>query len=212
MHTGATFQTSKRPQDASKTPPRSPKIPPRRSKMPSRRPKTSLRRSKKPPRAAKTAKMTSKTPTRHDFEGFWEPKWKHVCTKIASKSTSCEKRRKALWDWKSYYFFNRIMFPGTKKPIPNRSKIIPKLKSRWEGLLTRFFPLLHVFSGPRRSRHPQNASPNTPRWLPRRCQDASQTSKKLPRSLQDRPRCLQDGPRRAQGAPRGLQEPPRPPK
>ena len=65
-----------------------------------------------------------------------------------------------------------------------------------------FFLLLHVFSGPRRSRHPQNGSPKTPRWLPRRCQDASQTSKKLPRSLQDRPRCLQDGPRRAQYAPR----------
>ena len=143
------LQTSKRPQDASKTPPRRPKIPPRRSKMPSRRPKTSLRRSKRPSRAAKTAKMTPKTPPRHDFEGFWEPKWKHVGTKIASKSISCQKRRKALWYWKSYYFFNRIKFPGTKKTIQNRSKIIPKLKSRWEGLLTRIFSPFTCFFGPK---------------------------------------------------------------
>ena len=108
---------------------------------------------------------------------------------------------------------NKITFPGAQKTIKNQSKIIPKLKSRWEGLLRRICsPFYMFFSSPRRSRHPQNASPKTPRWLPRRCQDASQTSKKLPRSLQDRPRCLQDGPRRAQDAPRGLQEPPRPPK
>ena len=95
------------------------------------------------------------------------------------------------------------------KSIKNHSKIEVKMG---RPLDKDFFPLLHVFSSPRRSRHPQNGSPKTPRWLPRRCQDASQTSKKLPRSLQDRPRCLQDGPRRAQDAPRGLQEPPRPPK
>ena len=84
---------SKRPQDASRTPLRHPKIPPRRSKRPSRRPKTSLRRSKRPSRAAKTAKMTPKTPPKHDFQGFWVPKWRfgvpkssHVGTKIVSKS------------------------------------------------------------------------------------------------------------------------------
>ena len=70
-----------------------PKIPPRPSKMPSRRPKTSLRRSKRPSRAAKNANMTPKTPPRHDFGGFWVPKWRlgvpkssDVGTKIVSKS------------------------------------------------------------------------------------------------------------------------------
>ena len=60
-----------------------PKIPPRPSTMPSRRPKTSPRRSKRPSRAAKTAKMTPKRPPRQNFEGFWEPTWRHVGTKIA---------------------------------------------------------------------------------------------------------------------------------
>ena len=135
-----------KPPRGPKTPPRRPKIPPRRSKMPSRRPKTSLRRSKRPSRAAKTAKMTPKTPPRHDFEGFWEPKWRHVGTKIASKSTSCQKRRKALWYWKSYYFFVPW---DQKKTIQNRSKIVPKLKSRWEGLLTRIFSPFYMFFGPK---------------------------------------------------------------
>ena len=173
--------------------------------------KTSLRRSKRPSRAAKTAKMTPKTPPRHDFQGFWQPKWRHVGTKIASKAISCQKGRKALWFWKSYYFSIELRSLGPKKnpkSIKNHSKIEVKMG---RPLDKDFFALLHVFSNPRRSRHPQNGSPKTPRWLPRRCQDASQTSKKLPRSLQDRPRCLQDGPRRAQDAPRGLQEPSRPP-
>ena len=110
-------------------------------------------------------------------------------------------------------FFQYNYVPWDQKNHPKSIKNHSKIEVKMGRPLDKdFFPLLHVFSGPRRSRHTQNGSPKTPRWLPRRCQDASQTSKKLPRSLQDRPRCLQDGPRRAQDAPRGLQEPPRPPK
>ena len=110
-------------------------------------------------------------------------------------------------------FFNRITFPGTKKNDPKSIKNYSKIKVKMGRPLDMDFLTFYMFfSGPRPSRHPQDGSPKTPRWLPRRFQDASQTSKKLPRSLQDRPRCLQDGPRRDEDAPRGLQEPPRPPK
>ena len=112
-------------------------------------------------------------------------------------------KAKSLWYLNSCYFLIKLLSWGQKnnpKSIKNHSEIV----KMGTPLDMDFFSLLHVFSGPRRSRHPQNDSPKTPRWLPRRCQDASQTSKKLQRSLQDRQRCLQDGPRRAQDAPRGL--------
>ena len=109
------------------------------------------------------------------------PKWKHVGTKIASKSTSCQKRRKALWYWKSYYFFNRIRFPGTKKTIQNPSKIIPKLKSRWEGLLARIFSPFYTFF---RAQDVQTS----PKWLPK---DAKKAPKTLPRRFPD----LQEAPK-----------------
>ena len=171
--------------------------------MPSRRPKTSLRRSKRPSRAAKTAKMTPKTAPRHDFEAFWEPKWRHVGTKIASKSTSCQKSRKALWYWKSCYFSIELRSLGPTKTIQNRSKIIPKLKSRWEDLLTRMFSPFYVFF------RAQDA-PNISNMAPQRRQDGSRdvakTLPRPPRSSQDPSKIVQDAFKTAQDEPKTLQE------
>ena len=150
-----------------------PKIPPRRSKMPSRRPKTSLRRSKRPSRAAKTTKMTPKTRPRYDLGGFGEPRWSRVGTKIVSKSISSQKRRKALWYWKSCYFFNKITFPGAKKNDPNFFKNHSKLEVYMGRPLDMdCCPFLYVFSGPRRSRRSQDGS--------QRRQDGSQDVSKRP--------------------------------
>ena len=130
-------------------------------------------------------------------------KWRHVGTKIASKSISCQKRRKALWYWKSYYFSNRITFPGTKKTIQNRSKIVPKLKSRWEGLLTRISSPFHMFFR-------AQDGPDIPNMTPQRRQDGSQdvakTLPRPPRSSQDPSKTVQDAFKTAQDEPKTLQE------
>ena len=126
-----------------------------------------------------------------------------VGTMIASTSTSCQKMRKALRYWKSYYFFNIITFPGGKKTIKNRSKIIPKLKSRWEGLLTRTFsPFCMVF-------RPQDG-PDIPKMAPQRRQNGSQdvakTPPRPPRSSQDPSKTVHDAFKTAQDEPKTLQE------
>ena len=150
--------------------------------------------------------MTPKTSPRHDFEGFWEPKWKYVGTKIASKLISCQKRRKPFWYWKSHYFFNKITFSGVNKRMPNRSKITPKLKSRWEGLLTRILSLFYMFF---RARDP----PDTPRMASQSRQDGSQDVAKTPPDLQEAPkippRPSKMRPKRAKTSPRRSKKPSR---
>ena len=106
-------------------------------------------------------------------------------------------------------FFNRIKFPGTNKTIPNRSKIIPKLKSRWESLLTRICsPFYMIFRA--------QDGPDIPKMAPQRRQDGSQdvskTPPRPPRSSQDPYKTVQDAFKTAQDAPRGLQELPGSPK
>ena len=78
-------------------------------------------------------------------------------------------------------FFNRISFPGTEKKIQNRSKILPKLKSRWEGLLTRIFPPFTCLFGPKTVQ-------TYPKWLPK---DAKMAPETLPRRFRD----LQEAPK-----------------
>ena len=100
-------------------------------------------------------------------------------------------------------FSNKIRFPGVKKTIQNRSKIIPKLKSRWEGLLTWICPTFYMFfSGPR--------PPDTPKMAPQRRQDGSQdvskTPPRPPRSCQDPSKTVQDAFKTAQDEPKTLQE------
>ena len=148
-------------------------------------------------------RIAAKTPARRDFGRCWEPKWRHVGTKFASKSTSCQKMRKALRYWKSHYFFNKITFPGTKKTIQNRSKIIPKLKSRWEGLLTRIFSPFYMF-------FQAQDGPDISKMAPQRRQDGSQdvakTLPRPPRSSQDPSKTVQDAFKTAQDEPKTLQE------
>ena len=100
-------------------------------------------------------------------------------------------------------FFNRITFPGTKKTIPNRSKIIPKLKSRWEGLLTRIFSPFYMFFR-------AQDGPDIPKMAPQRRQDGSQdvakTLPRPPRSSQDPSKTVQDAFKTAQDEPKTLQE------
>ena len=147
--------------------------------------------------------MIPKSPPRHDFKGFWDLKWKHVGTIIASKSISCQKRRKALWYWKSHYFSLELHSLGPKKQSQIDKKIIPKLKSRWESLLTRIFSLFYMFFR-------AQDNPDIAKMAPQRRQDGSQdvvkTLPRPPRSSQDPSKTVQDAFKMAQDEPKTVQE------
>ena len=103
-------------------------------------------------------------------------------------------------------------FPGVKGTIQKRWHITPKLKSRWEGLLTWFFLLFSCF-------FETKTLQTYPRWLPKEFKMApTMLPRRLP-DLQEAPRTPprrskmpSRRPKRAQDAPRGLKELPRPPK
>ena len=90
-----------------------------------------------------------------------------------------------------------------QKTIQNRSKIIPKLKSRWEGLLTRIFSPFYMFFR-------AQDGPDIPKMAPQRRQDGSQdvakTLPRPPRSSQDPSKTVQDAFKTAQDEPKTLQE------
>ena len=92
---------------------------------------------------------------------------------------------------------------GPKKTIQNRSKIIPKLKSRWEGLLTRIFSFFYMFFR-------AQDGPDIPKMTPQRRQDGSQdvakTLPRPPRTCRDPSKTVQDAFKTAQDEPKTLQE------
>ena len=123
-----------------------------------------------------------------------------------SYTIPCQKMRKALRYWKSHYFFIKITFPGAKKTIKNQSRIIPKLKSRWEALLTSIFSRFYsIFRAQDSPRPPQDGPQGSPKTL----QNTPKTRQNRPESAPEPPQRRLEGVLEASGKPSVAQNQPR---
>ena len=122
------------------------------------RSKTLLRGPKTPQDAPWTLPRRSKTPPRRDFNGFWEPKWCHVDTKIASRRNLMLKQPESskllFFQWNLMIFYDS----GIDFRSPNRLKDDKKMTSKMTCINSASFCLENL----------SQASPKTPQNALRR--------------------------------------------